>query len=241
MRHHIIYLDKDSLPARRREFLRVADEEAERLSCTPYPAHTGQQLIELGQRAPDGIDHLALICHGSTTGLLRPGNGSGVHTWKSNRPRLVSVGEFANVWAPKLRSGALISLCACLCGRDPAWYLRRLFGFLPKSWGPRSFKSGGKRSFSSRLRDAFLDAGLPVVIRSHTAVGHVTRLPLLREHQGVEGSEGQALFAQCFPNLEPTWPNRRKWIRTVRGELARDWLMGDDTAIQRIMEAWEAK
>lgn len=235
----IAYLDTDPIPARKREFKRVAEEESALLGAPIHPVSTGQHLIDLAQDAPAGLDHLALIMHGSTTGLLRPGSGHGLHVWRSSHPRLYSVQEFARHWAPQLADGALISLCSCLCGRSPHWYLRQVFGLaVPGTWSEISYRAGGARGFAGRLRDAFLYVDKPVRVRAHTAAGHVTYLPLLREFALPAGSDGQALFEIALPNETPDARNRRRWVRLVKGELARGWLMGKDEVVREIRQEW---
>jgi len=250
MKSAVIFLPKDPRPAREREFHKVAMDEFAELDCigiASIPALTGSDLInaaastqaQLHHEGLEYLDHLAMIMHGSTTGLLRPGSGYGLHSSASSPPRLYSVHEFARAWAPVLADGALISLCACLTARDPAWYLRQIFGSLPSSWGPRSYRPGGTRSFAGRMRDAFVRLGRNVRIRAHTVVGHVTGSPMLREFRPVVGEPGQPLFQIALPMLSPTLANRRKWVRVVRGQLARDWIMGDDSTVDRIRQAWD--
>uniref|UniRef100_A0A6M3LNH3 Uncharacterized protein n=1 Tax=viral metagenome TaxID=1070528 RepID=A0A6M3LNH3_9ZZZZ len=248
MRSAVIFLDVDSKPARLAEFFKVARDEHQALDCiaAPYPAHTGRTLIELAGRVAEDlqggppVEHLALIMHGSTTGILRPGSGQGLHVSASRHPGLYTVDEFARSWAPVLADGALISLCACLCARSPAWYLREAFGSIPSSWGPVSYKAGGRRSFAGRMRDAFTKRGKSVRVRAHTVVGHVTYSPMLREFGPELGGDGVPLFELALPGIAPTLANRRRWVRLVRGQLARDWIMGvgDERVIERIRVAW---
>jgi len=113
----VAYLDRDPLPARRLEFLRVARREhavLDSIGSAPYPVHTGQDLLDLAARVyrdamgRGPIEHLALIMHGSTTGILRPGSGHGIHSWAVAPPRLYNVRKFALAWKPILAPNALI-------------------------------------------------------------------------------------------------------------------------------------
>jgi hypothetical protein len=247
MKSAVIYLDQDPLPARKAEFLRVARTEHQALDCVcpPIPANTGRHLVDAAKVVQVGLggtqlEHLAMVMHGSTTGLLRPGSGHGLHRSASSPPALYSCNDFARAWAPLLADDALLSLCACLCARSPHWYLVQVFGTAPGAWGPESYRAGGKQSFAATLRDAFVRFGKPVRVRAHTVVGHVTGSPMLREFGPQLGAAGESLYARVFPGREPTLAMRRRWVPVVRGTIARDWLMGmdDATVAARIRRAW---
>ncbi len=239
MRRLIIYLDVDRRPSMRREFLRVASRLGDTLEgeVSVHPAHDGDGLLRILEEQPScSIDHLALVCHGGTTYLLS--SQAGVHVWRDNLIEQISVSRFAAALASRLGPRPLISLCSCLCGRDPRWYLRSI-SKLTSPWGPRSYREGGTRSFAGRLRDALVERDVRASVRAHTAVGHVTALPLLRLFRPIRGAPGLPLYQIVHRGqLEPTWARRRRWVRLVRGELAERWLVGDDGVVGDIRGAW---
>jgi hypothetical protein len=253
----IIHLSRDTPPQRRAEFGRTAGliheipvPEGE-IHPAMYPAWSGADLIRIaGEVSAGSVDHLVLVCHGTPTGFLHPGRGWGVHRWRERPPHLTSINHFSDAWAPVMMTwrltgddfvehvNPLISLCACLCSRSPHWHLTERYGRHVSPWGPESYRDGGEHSIAAALRDAMLRRGVPVMVRGHTAAGHVTDLPLLREHGPIVGDTGHSLFRLALPGVEPTWSARRRWIRLVRGELARRWLLGDDTVVDEIRARW---
>lgn len=52
------------------------------------------------------------------------------------------------------------------------------------------------------------------------------------------GAPGKSFFEEVLPGVRSTLANRRKWVRLVRGDLARGLIMADDTAIDRIQALW---
>ncbi len=242
----IIYLSRDTPPRRKAEFFRAATALTTADSRI-FPAWSGADLIRIAHDLPDlSVSHLLLVCHGSPIGFLHPSRGWGVHRWKDLPPHLVGIDYFAEAWVPDLMTighdgepiTPLISLCACLCSRSPHWYLTQLYGQYVSPWGPDSYRDGGERSIAAALRDTMLRRGVPVRVRGHTAAGHVTDLPLLREHGPIVGDIGRSLFRLALPDVQPTWAVRRRWVRLVRGELARRWLLGDDTVVEEIRARW---
>lgn len=236
----LIYLDRDRIPARLREFKDVADNLSEVLDTPAHPAHTGAQLIDIAHQFEDeSVDHLVIVCHGWTVKLLQ--RWAGVHATVHRPPNVVSLDVFARAWAPKLTDKCAISLCSCMSSRSPAWYLRKLFEKVPAYWGPHSHSNGGKVSFSARLRDRLLKLGVSATVRGHTTPGHVTNNPTLREHRPIIRSEGESLFNRALGHLgvKPSWRTCRKFNNIVKGELAERWLLFDDTAVEDIRDAWE--
>jgi hypothetical protein len=248
VKSHILYLDVDPNPVKLQEFKRVAiKEEYRKLKCevAPVPVHTGSQMVLAAHypSCPDNISHLALVMHGTTAMICRP-SAYGVHVTTSVRGPfrdVVNVDEFAKAWKGRLTDHALISLCACSCARSPHWYLTQLYGaIVPDSWSEISYRSGGAKGFAGKLRDAFVAVGKKVTIHAHCTVGHVTYNPIIRTFYPVPGEDGKALFEIALPDVEPTWANRRRWVDIVRGQLARDYFMGDceELAIEKIRSLW---
>lgn len=238
MRRVIIYLDEDPRPSMRREFLRVASRLQRMLEADElHPAHDGYQLLDIISKQPEhSVDHLIFVCHGGTTYLLR--STAGVHVWKYRPPLQVPVTHFAAALTSRLGPEPLISLCSCLCGRDPRWYLKSI-GELTSPWGPRSYRPGGTKSFAGRLRDQLVDRDVRASVRAHTAVGHVTALPLLREFRPHVGAPGVPLFELVHRGqVQPTLAARRRWVQVVRGRPAERWLLGDDQVVDEIRSAW---
>jgi len=164
------------------------------------------------------ISHLAIFCHGSPYGFGKPGRfGVDVRSRKNTILPL----DFAEIWGPKLADDALISLAACLCSRNPTWYLKQIYGEVVSPWGPASYKDGGIKSVAGVLSRSFQR---PVRVRGHCAAGHTIYQALLRGHEG--DGMGESLFGKILPGMEPTLYLRRKWQKNVKGELAARWLLG---------------
>ena len=237
----IAYLADDPSPAKKAEFERCAKRlRLELRALTMRAVLTGAELVRLGEdQEPRSIDHLIVIAHGGPDWLLN--SRLGVHATRENaRTGLVSAARLAEAWAPALRPGALVSLCACLCSRSPAWWLRQAGGYTGNDWGPAAYRDGGASSFASTLRDELARRGCSVRVRGHATVGHVLHNPILREHGPDAGGVGRALFGLALPGVEPTAARRRRWIDLVRGTLAEAWLLGDDSVADRISRDWAA-
>ncbi len=225
----IAYLGDDPSPSKKAEFERCAKRlRLERRALTMRAVLTGAELVRLGEdQEPRSIDHLIVISHGGPDWLLN--SRRGVHASRENvRTGLVSAARLAEAWAPALRPGGLVSLCACLCARSPAWWLRQVGGYTGNDWGPSAYRDGGAASFSATLRDELARRGCPARVRGHATVGHVLYNPILREHPAEVGAEGRALFGIVLPGAEPTGAQRARWIGAVRGALAEAWLLGGD-------------
>lgn len=212
-----------------------------------YPVSDGVQLVEcIGDQERSSIDHVVIAGHGGTTWLLDDEYGVGIRRAANSRQSHVSelAGVCARVMVP---SGGLISLAACLCSRSPTWYLRWRWGArVGSDWGSRAYLPGGQASFSARLRDFMMWYGvLDVRVRGHRAAGHATALALLAEHRGgataVAGTPCEPLFQRALPGVEPTLTTRRWWVRHVTGDLARRWLLGDDTVCEEIRRLWDGR
>jgi hypothetical protein len=233
------YLTKDSL-RRARTFRDAAQwwkDNAEGVVLQDFfDAH---QFLEVADCFDDkSVSQLAVFAHGTPTALGRPGRfGLDVRAIRHRPPVVYSVEEFAEHWAPKLVDGALISLAACLCARDPKWYRVQLWGRDFSAWSAKSYEKGGSLSFSSKLARAFRGQGRRVKVRGHCAAGHTIHQALLREHTG--DGRGRALFGIVHGDgVVPERPLRRQWQRVVKGELAARWLLGinDGETVRMIRE-----
>jgi hypothetical protein len=192
-------------------------------------------------RSQNGVfDHVVIAGHGGTTWILD--DEYGVTTGVPRRPEQVSVWALAEALAGVTADGVLISLAACLCSRSPTWLLRQRLGQrIGSDWGARAYLPGGQASFSSRLRDAMVWHDVFARVRGHRASGHATALALLAEHSGLTATPCETLFQRALPPVAPDWTARRWWTRTVTGELAQRWLMGDDSVECEIARLWEAR
>lgn len=232
----VAYLDKDPRPAMQREFLRVGSRIASQYGGDLWPIRTGRDLARIAtQYADREVDHLIVVCHGGTTWLVN--SRVGVHRFASSSRGQISVGRLAEVWAPRLTTRPLISLCACMCSRSPSWQLA-LLGTNTSAWGPQGYNGLGTESFSAKLRDELVRRCIRPQVRGHGTVGHVTGNPILREHAGDIGSAGTTLYRLVHPDIEPGIMARRQWVRLVKGELAERWLLGDDAVEMEIAMAW---
>ncbi|MHC4644090.1 MAG: hypothetical protein ACYTBJ_01215 [Planctomycetota bacterium] len=235
----VIYLSKDPVPAKEREFYRIAARIAKLKHASHLiPAANGKQIVQGLRDVPDNsIEHLIMICHGGTQWLLTGRDGIYIDSPRSYSGLSLSV--FAQVLIPKLTPAPFISLGACLCGRSPHWYLTRRWGKVLSPWGAVSYKDGGKYSFAGILRNALALQGLHPTIRSHTAAGHCTALPLLREHDDKVMTDGRSLFSKILgSDVSPSLHARRWWVRAVRGHLAERLLLFDYSADLEIWEKW---
>lgn len=219
----IIYLNKDSRPARRREFLNVARRIGDRYDSPIYGVHTGEELVELSKQFEDEtVTHIILICHGWPNQFVL--SDVGVHTWKENPAGMVSVARFVRAWARKLTGAPKVSMCACMCGRSPRWYLNKIYGRYVSPWGPVSYRPGGIGSVAARLRDELVMNGFIATVRAHTTAGHTTRNPIIREFLPLLGDPGVSMFEAMW-GMEPTLKNRRKWVREIKGQTAEDLIL----------------
>ena len=239
----IAYLGDDPSPTKKAEFERCARRlRLERRAPTMRAVTTGAELVRLGEdQLPRSVDHLIVIAHGGPDWLLN--SRRGVHATRE-RPAagLVSAARLAEAWCSPLRPGGLVSLCACLCSRPPAWWLRQAGGYTGNDWGASAYRDlpDGDASFSATLRDQLALRGCGVRVRGHGTVGHVLYNPILREHPPEAGAGGRALFGLVLDGCEPTAARRSRWVELVRGRLAEAWLLGDDDAIRVIREGWAA-
>lgn len=235
----VAYLAIDASPSKQAEFLRCGQRIARSRQVEPVPIVRGADLVELGEeQAPRSIDHLIIICHGGPDWLINSRRGVHATAAESAAHGRVSAARLAGAWAPALKPGGLVSLCACLCSRSPKWWLVQAGGWTGNDWGAAAYRDGGERSFSAALRDELSRRGAPVAVRGHGTVGHVLYNPILREHGPEVGSAGRSLFGIALPGREPTARARAAWIGLARGELAEAWLLGDDSAAARIAGAW---
>lgn len=230
-------------PNRAREFRKAAEwwkDHLEVEGATLHELATGSDFIDLAESFDDAsISQLAVFAHGSPVGLGRPGRiGLDVRPGRRQPPVRYSEADFAEVWAPKLVDGSLISLAACLCSRDPKWYRVQLWGKDFSAWSSKSYERGGSKSFAARLAMAFRDRGRKVRVRGHCAAGHTIYQALLREHLG-DAPTGRPLFGMVHgTGIVPERPLRNQWQKVVKGELAARWLLGinDGKTLEEIKE-----
>jgi hypothetical protein len=222
------YLTRDR-PNRAKEFKDAAKwwkEEAENVVL--HELDMAPDFFDVADSLDDGsVGQLAVFAHGTSKALGRPGRfGLDMRAVRRRPPHVYSEMDFAELWAPKLVDGALISLGACLCSRDPKWYRVQLWGRDLSSWSAKSYERGGSMSFAARLAQAFKAYSRRVKVRGHCAAGHTIHQALLREHTG-EAPKGRPLFGIVHGmGIVPERPLRRQWQREVKGELAARWLLG---------------
>jgi hypothetical protein len=93
-------------------------------------------------------------------------------------------------------------------------------------WGARGYLPGGEASISARIRDYMVWNGVFPEVRGHRTSGHATYNPILAVHSGNTGEQCRSWWSIENPGKEPTWSERRKWVREKKGQPAEDWLMG---------------
>ena len=201
------------------------------------PVSTGRELVDRLRETPlESVDHLVISAHGGSTWLLD--DEYGVTTRGPAHRGQVPTYELAEALAPVLTAHPIISLAACMCSRSPRWYLRQRWGTVGSDWGRRAYLPGGQASLSARLRDGLQWHGIWARVRGHRAAGHASALALLAEHSGLAGTPCETLYGRALPDIEPTGRVRRWWTRTVTGQLAQRWLMGDDVVETEIRDAY---
>lgn len=187
-------------------------------------------MLGLGFR--DGsVSQLAIFAHGTPTCVGKPGRW-GVETREARAARreYLTPLEFADAWAPKLVPDALVSLCACMCSRDPRWYRVQRWGKDWSPWSAKSYQDGGVKSIAGVLARSLYLYGTRVRVRGHCASGHCTHQALLREHTQADGDGiGRALYLHVTGDSEPTWARMRRWQDVVKGDLSERYLLGLET------------
>jgi hypothetical protein len=226
----LLWYDAEPKPVKAQEFKRVASELGHRFGCLAHPVHAGKAMLDAARLLePGSVDHLICNMHGFTTRLLC--SSAGVHATTHAPPRVVSIEAFVDAWRPYLAGVLRVSLAACCCSQEP-----RTFASL---WGPWAHDDGGLHSFSALLRDRLAAEGVAATIRGHTTAGHVLNNPALREHGPVPHEPGKSLFNIALgPGIRPTWATTRRFNGLVKGDVARDWLLFDDTAVGAIRSRW---
>lgn len=195
-----------------------------------------EDMIQPASRYPvNSVSQLAVFGHGVPEGFGRPGR-FGVDTRRARyekKATFASTHTWASDWAPALVDGALVSLCCCLCSRDPKWYRTTLlarFGIDPSEWGPGAFSDGGLHSVAAVLARSFAAVGREVVVRGHCAAGDTIHQALLREHSMADGDAiGRSLYQKAHPGNIPDRAQRQAWHARVKGEISARWLLGIDS------------
>ena len=223
-----------------------------------FAARCGSEILDICSRLPrDSVDHVVISGHGGPTWLLDDEHG--ISTGTIRRSDEESVGDLARELAPALRPGALVSLAACLCSRSPTWLLMQAARAaraahvaaggrmgraaekaisIGSDWGLRAYQPGGLASLSARLRDLFAWYDAPVRVRGHRAAGHAVACPILAEHSWPATDPCEPLFSRALPGVAPDGAARRRWAALVQGDLARRWLLGDDSVEAEIRARW---
>jgi len=181
-----IYITGDSVA-----FITGARDIAANLSADRESFESAADIRTILERRPDNtLSQLLLFAHGSPqwwgqgrnegAGHAR-GTGVSLYYRRDFFPEVMKLSTFINIAGPKLVDNAIISLCACSCGRNPNSRRtddndRRL--------------NGGTHSFAALLRDGMAQAGKPVQVRAHTTPGHATANANTRYFTSTRGSEG---------------------------------------------------
>lgn len=224
------------------EFERAAMAWSQQSGAVCFPMRSLAGMIDRAAQAGGGtITHLAIFCHGTPAALGQPGRwGVDIRPARWVQPGFIGPEEFADAWGPKLAPHALVSLCACLCGRSQHWYLQQRFGKLVATfaspWGQESYENGGATSLAISLMRALGGEDRQVCVRAHCAAGHCTHQALLREFRpGL--SLGLSLFRRVVgPTAEWSLKLRNEWQSVVKGQLAERWLLGDNTVEEEITD-----
>lgn len=210
----ILVTDRDTKPARLREFQRAAA----RLSRIWHPAacvavgsgdSVVRAIVAAGEAEP--ISSLAICCHGWPDRLIARGRGLrvGVH----RPPSQVSLAVLAEALAPRLSAAAHIAVAACSAAANPG-----LSRWLP---GGASYGPGGERSLCAVLY-RLLAPGCPALcILGHTTPGHTTGNPALRAWGGSYGVEADGagvsvLDAHLGPGAHRSAKERKAWVAWCR-------------------------
>lgn len=229
------------------EFERAATAWSQKTDAVCFPMRSLAGMVDRAEQAGDGtITHLAIFCHGTTLALGRPGRwGVDLRPARWLQPGFIGPEELADVWGPRLAKGALVSLCACLCGRSQHWYLQHRFGKLVATfaspWGQESYEHGGGTSIAQKIMRAFnAEHERDIRVRAHCAAGHCTHQALLREFRP-GFAHGLSLFrAVVGPTTEWSLKLRNRWQAVVKGQRAERWLLGDAEVTDEIKTLLDA-
>lgn len=187
--------------------------------------HSGEALVALAYELDNhSVEHLIIAAHGGPTWILDA--QCGLTTGAERFAGQVAVSRLVEAWAPKLTRSPLISLAACMCSRAPSWFLRQRWGYIGSDWGARGYLPGGEASIAARIRDYLIWHGVFPEVRGHRTSGHATYNPILAVHSGHAGEQCRSWWSIENPGKDPTWSERRKWVREKQGQPAEDWLMG---------------
>lgn len=231
----IFYLDQDKNPNKQAEFERVAADLSIMFDEAAIGLHSGEQLLRTAEfYEPEEVDHLIGICHGFSTRWLR--SDAGVHVTQHKPPAVVSLDVFVRAWAPRLARRCKVSMCSCMCGREP--YSTEAV------WGPAAHQDGGVNSIAGKLRDALLDRGVLAEVRAHTTAGHVLANPACRSFYPKRREPGLALFSESVGRVlgvKPTWSSAKAFNNLVKGDIATRWvLFRSDAYVEEIVSQWKA-
>jgi len=218
----------------RKVFRKVAELEGADQNIV-VPVKTGFDVLDILKRQEKkSIDHLLIAGHGGPTWLLNPHYGIVNHATKQTQ---IDCAEFARIIDIISKDNLLVSLAACLCSRSPSWFLK-LTRAIGSDWGPRGYRKGGKKSFSGKLRDYLYYYGTKARVRGHRVSGHAGNCAILAEHNGPPKSLCETLFERSLVGIEPTLKTRHWWVENVTGELAQNWLLGDDSIEPKILDLY---
>lgn len=218
----------------RKVFRKVAEADGADQNIV-VPIKTGYDALSMLKRQEKkSIDHIVIAGHGGPTWLLSPVTGIVNNATKKTQ---TDVFEFSEIVDFVAKDNLLISIAACLCSRSPAWYLR-LISAIGSDWGPRGYRKGGIKSFSAKLRDSLLYHGCNVRVRGHRVSGHAGDCAILAEHKTPPCSPCETLFERSLPGVEPMLKVRHWWVANVTGELAQNWLLGNDSVESVILDKY---
>jgi hypothetical protein len=210
----ILVTDRDSKPARLREFQRSAARLCRLWSPAAHAAvGTGDSIVRAISAAGDAerIASLAICCHGWPDRLVA--RGRGIRVGVDRPPGQVSLAVLAETLAPRLSDAAHIAVAACSAGANPG-----LSRWLP---GGASYGPGGATSLCAILY-RLLAPGCPALcIIGHTTPGHTTCNPALRAWGGSYGVEADGagvsvLDAHLGPGAHRSAKERKAWVSWCR-------------------------
>jgi hypothetical protein len=159
------------------------------------PVDTGEDIRQALTEVAGPLNVVVFTGHGSTQSFFRPGR-SGIRVGQDALPSWLSVESVARLLAPKLASGAVVSLAGCRAAANPG----------EPDWNPANFAPGGERSFAARLRDALVRAGARIsAVRGKTVTGVAFGAPRGREFGPEVGSVGRPVVFDSAGKYSIEW------------------------------------
>jgi len=146
-----------------------------RIDVSETMTKRGDQTLRAMSRMADGINVLAVLCHGYTNGIQIGVRSPGAKGFRRSDRRIW--GEFVDLLTA-FQNVAVVLYC-CSTGSDPQ--------------DDDTAPGAGDASFGDHLRDALCKAGCTTNrVFTHTTVGHTTTNPYIRFFEGHYSHHGGA-------------------------------------------------